>query len=120
MYESCLFTDNTDENSPTLRKIVWEVARKVIMLELSTARLLTDLNAKRIMGRSMVSGSRTRDEEQRRRRPEYCLELPAPTPARIMQVTSTAMSLIYDSSSSIMSGVKRVPTDRATFMLIKS
>jgi hypothetical protein len=46
------------------------------------------------------------------------LELPAPTPARIMQVTSTAMSLMYDSSSSIMSGVKRVPTDRATFMLM--
>jgi hypothetical protein len=69
-------------------------ARKVIMLELSIARLLTDLNAKRTIGISMDSGSSTKDEEQRRRRPVYCLELPAPLPASTILVTSTAMSLM--------------------------
>ena len=47
---------------------------------------------------------------------QYCFELPAVLPDRTMAVTSTAMSLMYDSSSSIMSGVKRIPADRATFM----
>ena len=96
--------------------MVWEETRKVIMLELSTVRLLTALKAKRTMGRSIVSGSRTKDDEHRRRRAAYCLDPPAPTPASTMHVASTAISLTYVSSSSIMSGVKRIPADRATFM----
>ena len=71
VYESCLLTHSAGENSPTLRRSVWEEDLKEIMLELSIARLVTDLNAKRSMGSSMVSGSRTSEEEQRRRRPEY-------------------------------------------------
>lgn len=88
----------------------------MIMLEASTVRLLTALNAKRTIGRSIVSGSSTKDDEQRRRRAANCLEPPAPMPASTMHVASTAMSLMYVSSSSIMSGVKRIPADRATFM----
>lgn len=110
-------TDTAGEYSPTLRRIVWEEDRKEIMLLLlSMTRVLTDLRAMRSMGISTDSGSSTREEEQSRSRPTYCLELPAPLPASTMQVASTAISLMYTSSSSIMSGVKRVPTDRATFM----
>jgi hypothetical protein len=94
VYESCLLTIDAGEYSPTLRRIVHDDERNVIMLELSMAKLLTDLNAIRTMGKSMDSGSRTKEEEQRRRREENCLQLPALVPASTVRVHSTAMSLM--------------------------